>query len=63
VSAEIIAWLNGPEGEAWSREEFAYQPGEAPPHLYQHGPGEPGEDPCGRPPLRAEEIAATEIAG
>ena len=60
MSADIIAWLRSPEGEAWSREQFAYQPGSPAPRYYQWGEGDPAEDPCGRPPIKS---AATEKTG
>ena len=60
MSADIIDWLRSPEGEEWSRTRFAYQPTSGPPIMYQHDPGDPAEDPCGRPPLPAGEIAAAD---
>ena len=64
MSADVIAWLRSAEGEEWSRSRAAYQPTGTPPHLYQYGPGNPAEDPCGRPhaPFTPED-AATEKAG
>jgi len=58
MTADVIAGLRSPEGEAWSRSRTAYQPTSTPPHYYQWGPGDPGEDPTGRPPLTPEEAAA-----
>ena len=63
MTADIIAWLESPEGEEWSRERARYQPTSTPPHYYQWGPGDPGEDPCGRGPVTPGETAATEAAG
>ena len=55
MTADVIAWLRSPEGEQWSRDYHRPSPGSAsgPPHLYQSGPGDPSEDPCGRPPANA----------
>jgi len=58
MSADIIAWLESPEGEAWSREQFAYHPGAGLAPIYQTGPGEPGEDPTGRPPVKGPALIA-----
>ena len=59
MSADVIAWLRSPEGEAWSRERSAASATDNP--LWMGAPlgsQEPSEDPCGRPPLSPEEIAA-----
>jgi hypothetical protein len=61
VTADIIAWLNSPEGEAWSRARHQNRhdldPG-LPPRCWQLDPGDPAEDPTGRPPITPAEQAA-----
>jgi hypothetical protein len=55
MSADIIAWLRSPEGEAWSRARSAASAPDIP--LWMGAPlgsQEPSEDPCGRPPLARE---------
>jgi len=63
MSADVIAWLRSPEGEAWSRERSAYQPTTTAPRFFQWGPGDPAEDPTGRGPITPGKDAATEKAG
>ena len=53
MTAEIIAWLEGPEGEAWSRGRGSSS-SSSPLAMFRYGLGDPGEDPCGRPPLTPE---------
>ena len=60
MTAEVIAWLRSPEGEEWSRERDRWQGSSAAPRMYQRDPGDPAEDPAGRPHPRLGEIAATE---
>ncbi len=63
MSADAGTWLRSEDGVAWSLTPPVYQPTANPVHLYQHGDGDPAEDPCGRPPLSAEETAATGTDG
>ena len=61
MTADVIAWLDGPEGEQWSleRAQAALALGTSPaPRYWKHSPGEPSEDPCGRPPLGTGETTA-----
>ena len=59
--SDVIAWLESPEGEEWSRDRTRWQPSSAAPATYRTpGPVNPAEDPTGRPPLTPEQIAATE---
>ena len=59
MTADVIAWLRSPEGEAWSRNRVVYLPSN-PPSMRRDGPVNPSEDPTGRPPLNAEEWARLE---
>ena len=55
MTADVIAWLRSDEGEEWSRARSADGMTTAAPHMYDpHGDRNPGEDPCGRPPVTAE---------
>ena len=58
----IIAWLRSDKGEEWSRSRNVYGSSAAP-KFWQESPGDPGEDPTGRPPLTPEQIAAKETGG
>ena len=60
--SEIIAWLESPEGEAWSRERSETGPMGAATTMRRDGVVDPAEDPCGRGPRTPEETAATEGA-
>ena len=59
MSADVIAWLRSPEGEEWSRSQpqSTFYMGQIP-DMRRDGLVDPAEDPCGRPPLSPEEIAA-----
>ena len=58
--SDVIAWLESPEGEEWSRDRTRWQPSSAAPQLRSTDPRNPAEDPCGRPHPRLRENAATE---
>jgi hypothetical protein len=59
MSAEIIAWLRSPEGEAWSRARSAASTTDTPSWMAAPlNTQDVAEDPCGRPPLAAEDAAA-----
>ena len=60
MSADVIAWLRSAEGEAWSRDRAVRELSSPPVRIWRTSPGDPGEDPCGRPPLDAGKDAATE---
>ena len=60
MSADIIAWLRSPEGEAWSRDRNAHGSSPAP-RMWQESLGNPAEDPCGRPPLEPEDAAREKL--
>ena len=56
MSADVIAWLRTPAGEAWSASQF-----QVPFYTGRHvswgepqGPGDDSEDPCGRGPIVVE---------
>jgi len=59
MSADVIAWLESPEGEEWSRDRTRYQTTTAAPRYFQWGPGDPAEDPTGRGPITPGKDAAT----
>ncbi len=57
--SDIIAWLESPEGEKWSRERSETGPMGAATTMRRDGVVDPAWDPCGRGPSTPEETAAT----
>jgi hypothetical protein len=61
--SDVVAWLESPEGDAWSYEHMARRVGPALAEVYPEGifsaswrdthkgPVNPEHDPCGRPPM------------
>jgi len=63
MSADVIEWLRSPEGEAWSRARSAAGTTDTPVWMAAPlGSQDVAEDPCGRPPLAAEDAATTSEA-
>ena len=62
MSAEVIAWLRSPEGEAWSRGRAVRELSSPAPRMWQMSPGDPAEDPTGRGPI-GDKDAATGTGG
>jgi len=58
----LIAWLRSEEGVNWSRSLTRYNNTSPPIAMWKHSPGDPSEDPTGRPPLTPAQVAATREA-